>query len=153
MKGKTSLLNPSLLQFSWEQKKKSKDEIVFSAWLVFLLAQNGKLHPSQINLTYSTKSLEARYQHFSGGGGLTGISHGGDPSGSGAAFPGEEAEGFLVQTDPLGPGLPARELVDHCVPGPAALPGVWAGHGGSWDSHGYSASMGEKKCSKVCLCV
>lgn len=81
------------------------------------------------------------YQHFPGRDGLTGISHGGDPSGSGTTFPGEKAEGLLVQIDPLSPRLPARELVDHRIPGPAAVPGVRPGHGGSWDGHGYSASM------------
>lgn len=81
-------------------------------------------------------------KHFPGKNRLTAISHGGDPSGSGAAFPGEEAERLLMQTDPVSPRVPARELVDHHTPGPAAVPGVRPGHGGSWDGHGYSASMG-----------
>lgn len=87
------------------------------------------------------------YQCFPGKDGLTVIGHGGDPSGSGTVFPGEETEGFHMQTDSLGPRLPARELVDHRTPGPAAIPGIWPGHGGSRDSHGYSASMEE---SAVC---
>lgn len=48
-----------------------------------------------------------------------------------------------MQTDPLSPWLPSREVTDDCSPGPAAVPGVRPGHGGSWDTHGYSASMGK----------
>lgn len=69
------------------------------------------------------------------------IGHGGDPSVAAAAFPREEAEGFLVHSDPLGPRLPAGELVDHRGPGAAAVPGVWSGDGGSGAGHGRSASM------------
>lgn len=86
-------------------------------------------------------ALLARNTSARGRDGLTGISHGGDPSGSGVSFPGEEAEGLQVQTNPLSPQLPARELMDHCSPNPAALPGVWSGNGGSRNSHGCCASM------------
>lgn len=61
-------------------------------------------------------------------------------------FPGEEAEGLHVQTDPFSPRLPVRERVGHRGPGPAAVPGVRPGHGGSRDAHGRSASM------TVCVC-
>lgn len=71
----------------------------------------------------------------------TAVGHGGDPSGSAAALPGEEAEGLLMQPDPLGPRLPAGDLVDHRHPGAAAVPGVRSGDGSSWVGHGRSASM------------
>ena len=89
---------------------------------------------------------------FSDRNGLTGISHGGDPFGAGTVFPGEEAEGLHMQTDPLGPRLPARELMDHRSPGAASVPGVRPGHGGSRDSHGYGASM-EKVQQTVCVII
>lgn len=46
-----------------------------------------------------------------------------------------------MQPDPLGPRLPAGDLVDHRHPGAAAVPGVRSGDGSSWVGHGRSASM------------
>lgn len=74
------------------------------------------------------------------------VSHGGDPSDSAATVPGPEAEGLLMQPDPLGPWLPAGDLVEHRRPGAAAVPGIWSGDGGSWVGHGRSASM------ETCCC-
>lgn len=46
-----------------------------------------------------------------------------------------------MQLDPLGPPLPAGDLVDHQLPGAAAAPGVQSVDGSSWVGHGRSASM------------
>lgn len=78
---------------TWEQLKKL---LFFSAWFVFL--QSKWIITARISRTHSRQSLGADiatqkkavspYQHFPGGNGLTRISYGGDPSGSGATFPG-----------------------------------------------------------------
>lgn len=46
-----------------------------------------------------------------------------------------------MQANPLSTWFPAREPLDRGTPGAAAIPAVWTGHGGGWDSHGSSTSM------------
>lgn len=92
-------------------------------------------------LRSSSDQLDLPKFNLADSNGLTRISHGGHPPGSGAAFPGAEAEGIPLQTDPLSSWLPAGELLDDCSPGPAAVPGVRPGYGGSRHPHGHSASM------------
>ncbi|XP_044038415.1 uncharacterized protein LOC122869409 isoform X2 [Siniperca chuatsi] len=60
---------------------------------------------------------------------------------------------LLVQTDLCGPRVPAKELVDHCIPSTAAVPGVWPGHGGGWNSHGYSANVNSKSARVLAIVV